>query len=239
MYMRAIAATIALALATMSAPSVVSAQDMPPPSGAGEPVVDINPSPDATVLASETAAQVTNWVTASRDNGELPFIVVDKVAAEVFVFDSQGQLLGATAALLGVTPGDDSAIGVGDRELSEISPEDRTTPAGRFVASIGVARGNHKVLWVDYATSISLHAVVTAKKKERRLERLNSPTADDNRITYGCINVPADFFAKIVRPAFDGTSGIVYIIPESKQLKDVFLTFQPQSQTSQLSEVAH
>ena len=104
--------------------------------------------------------QVTNWVIASGDNGGVPFMVIDKVAAKVFVFDAEGQLLGITPALIGVTPGDESAPGVGDRELSAIKLEDRTTPAGRFVAKFGTASGNRKVLWVDYSTALSLHAVV-------------------------------------------------------------------------------
>ena len=157
-------------------------------------------------------------------------MVIDKVAAKVFLFDAQGQLVGATPALFGITAGDESAAGVGDRELSDIKPEDRTTPAGRFVAKFGRASGNRNVLWVDYATSISLHPVVTTNKKERRLQRLRSTTADDNRITYGCINVPAKFYQDIVRPLFTGTSGIVYILPESKYLFEVFPAFRPDLQ---------
>ena len=106
-----------------------------------------------------------------------------------------------------------SSPGVGDRELSDIKPEDRTTPAGRFVAKFGTASGNRKVLWVDYATAISLHPVVTRNKKERRLQRLKSPSPEDNRITYGCINVPAEFYAKVVRRLFKDATGVVYILP--------------------------
>lgn len=179
---------------------------------------------------SEAAAVVTNWITASGDNGGLPFMVIDKIAAKVFLFDQRGELVGATPALLGITPGDDSAAGVGDRELSDIKPEDRTTPAGRFVAKFGRASGNRNVLWVDYATSISLHAVVTHNKKERRLQRLRSPTSKDNRITFGCINVPTQFYNDVVQPLFKDTIGIVYILPESKYLFEVFPAFRPDLQ---------
>jgi hypothetical protein len=188
---------------------------------------------------SETAALVTNWITATGDNGGLPFMVIDKIAAQVFLFDAHGQLVGTTPALLGITPGDDSAPGVGDRELSDIKPEDRTTPAGRFVAKFGRASGNRNVLWVDYATAISLHAVITTHKKERRLERLRSRTADDNRITYGCINVPAKFYQDVVRPLFADTSGIVYILPESKYLFEVFPAFRPDLKPASHAEAWH
>lgn len=175
---------------------------------------------------SVDVARVTQWVVTSRDNGDLPFMVIDKVGAEVFVFDAGGQFLGKTPALLGSTAGDESSPGVGDRELSEISPEERTTPAGRFVAKFGFARGHERVLWVDYATSISLHPVVTGNKREQRLRRLKSPTPEDNRITYGCINVPKTFYTKVVRPLFKDTTGVVYILPETKPLTEVFLAFR-------------
>ncbi len=159
-------------------------------------------------------------------------MVIDKVAAEVVVLDSQGQRLGATAVLLGLSPGDESSPGVGDRMLSAIRPEERTTPAGRFVAKLGIASGNRKVLWVDYGTAISLHPVVTGNKKERRLQRLKSPSPEDNRITYGCINVPTPFYAKVVRPLFKEAAIVVYILPEFKPLNEVFPAFQAPGQSS-------
>jgi hypothetical protein len=225
---RATTAWLALALGGIALPAGAATQHE-----SGGKKVDVVEGP------SETAALVTNWITASGDNGGLPFMVIDKIAAKVFLFDAQGQLVGAAPALLGITSGDDSAPGVGDRELSNIKPEDRTTPAGRFVAKFGRASGNRNVLWVDYATSISLHPVVTTNKKERRLQRLRSPSADDNRITYGCINVPAKFYQGVVRPLFTDTSGIVYILPESKYLFEVFPSFRPNAQPVSHSEAWH
>lgn len=191
---------------------------------------------DAAETPSGTAAIVTNWITATGDNGGLPFMVIDKVAAMVFLFDAEGQFIGSTPALFGITAGDNSATGVGDRELSDIKPEDRTTPAGRFVAKFGLATGNRNVLWVDYETSISLHPVITTNKKERRLQRLRSPSAGDNRITFGCINVPSGFYEDIVRPLFADTSGIVYILPEHKYLFEVFPAFRPDARPASHAE---
>jgi hypothetical protein len=233
---RAVAASFALALGSVALPvalpSVAAAQESPN-GNAAVPLEHADAVADLVQLSSQAVAQVTNWVTASGDNNGLPYMVIDKVAAEVFVFDAQGQFLAATPALLGITPGDESSPGVGDRELSAISPQDRTTPAGRFVAKFGRASGHRKVLWVDYATAISLHPVVTRNRKERRLQRLKSPSAEDNRITYGCINVPASFYAKVVRPLFKETTGVVYILPETKPLNAVFLAFQAQEPSGQ------
>jgi hypothetical protein len=48
-----------------------------------------------------------------------------------------------------------------------------------------------------------------------------SPAIDDNRITFGCINVPVAFYAK-VRPLFLRKGGYVYILPDTKLLEEVF-----------------
>ena len=176
--------------------------------------------------SSEAALQMSEWVTASENNGGRPFIVIDKFAAAVFVFDPEGQFLGETPALLGIAMGDESTPGSGERELSEMGPQEKTTPAGRFAAHIGAARGGHRVLWVDYATSVALHPVVTGNRRERRLQRLRSRAPDDNRITFGCINVPARFYADFIQPLFREAGGIVYILPEITPVEEVFPNFR-------------
>ena len=152
----------------------------------------------------------------------MPYIVIDKQQAALFLFDRKGKFLGQTPVLLGVGVGDDSTPGVGAKTLSEIGPAERTTPAGRFLAKFGLAVGGSKVLWVDYATSVALHAVITTHPKERRVERLKSPTPDDNRISFGCINVGTPFYSGKIRPLFAGKGGVVYIMPDTKTLDEVF-----------------
>jgi len=164
--------------------------------------------------ASGDARKLAAWVIETGDHQGMPFLIVDKAGATVLAFDPQGLLLGSAPALLGMAKGDDSPPGIGDRKLSTISPAERVTPAGRFVAALGENLGGKDVLWVDYDAAISLHPVATANPTERRLERLATPSASDNRISYGCINVPVDFFETMVLPLFKNTTGIVYILPE-------------------------
>lgn len=182
---------------------------------------------DGAEAPPDTSVQVADWVVASGDNRGLPFMIIDKVAALVLVYSADGEFRGVAPALLGSARGDDSAPGVGDRELSGIPPEERTTPAGRFLAGFGPAVGGKHVLWVDYATAVSLHPVVTASRKEKRLKRLQSPSPEDNRITFGCINVSPAFYKDVVRPAFSGTNGVVYILPEATPLDQALPSFQP------------
>ena len=49
-----------------------------------------------------------------------------------------------------------------------------------------------------------------------------TPTIDDNRISYGCINIPADFFDAYVRPAYARRNAVVYVLPEVRPLTEVF-----------------
>lgn len=175
--------------------------------------------------ASREARHVADWVVDSNDSRGLPFAIVDKAQAKVFMFDANGQLRGAAPALLGLARGDNAVPGIGHRPLSSIRPEERTTPAGRFVAALDRNIQGKEILWVDYETAISMHPVVTAIPAERRAQRLATPTPLDNRISYGCINVPAQFFERVVRPAFTGTDGVVYVLPETKSAREIFSSY--------------
>jgi hypothetical protein len=172
--------------------------------------------------ASPEARLVANWVVDSSNNGGLPFVILDKRQAKLFVFYADGRLRGASAALIGLAVGDHSVPGIGQRKLSAIRPEERTTPAGRFVAALDRNLKGHEILWVDYDAAISLHPVITSNAKERRAQRLASPSPLDKRISYGCINVPADFFYQVISAAFAGTNGIVYVLPETVPVKAFF-----------------
>jgi hypothetical protein len=75
---------------------------------------------------------------------------------------------------------------------------------------------------VDYEQAISLHPVRSLNPQERRLERLASASLQDKRISYGCINVPTQFWHAVVLPAFRNTRGVVYVLPDSRPLSSVF-----------------
>lgn len=194
---------------------------------AGNSLADVGPDSGgpgrvAAADASTATGQVTAWVLETADNQGLPFLIVDKINARVLAFDREGRLLGTAPVLLGLAHGDISPPGIGDRPLAGIAPQERITPAGRFLASIGRNLGGKSILWIDYAAALSLHPVITTRAADRRLQRLATDTALDNRISYGCINVPATFYDEVVRPSFNGTAGVVYILPEHLTLPEVF-----------------
>ncbi|MEN6615485.1 MAG: hypothetical protein ABFD12_02925 [Syntrophorhabdus sp.] len=171
------------------------------------------------------AQKFADWVVDSGDNNHLPFVIVDKKDAKVFVFDPDGKIVGSSAALLGIAHGDDSSPGIGTRSLREIRRKERTTPAGRFVGTLGYNTDGKDVLWVDYDNAVSLHRVITDEPRERRLQRLATSTPLDNRISYGCINVPKKFYEDVIRPVFNDTSGVIYILPETRPAGDIFESY--------------
>ncbi len=175
-----------------------------------------------TRVLTADAAELFDWVALSGDSGGLPFMVIDKRQAHLWVFDRSGKLQGDAPVLLGVARGDDTAPGIGDKKLSEIKPEERTTPAGRFLAEVGMNARGEDVVWIDYDAAVSMHRVLTTNAKEQRARRLETPTPSDNRVSYGCVNVPTAFFENVVRATVNGGNSVVYVLPESRSLRSVF-----------------
>ena len=217
-----------LATAVLRAPPPHPAIAATAPAGAG--LTAAKPQPQRSTRyadfgseASGPAARyVADWVADSNDHAGTDFIVVDKSAAKVYVFDAQARLRAATPVLLGSARGDDTVPGIGSRPIDDVQPHERTTPAGRFVAERGRNASGEDVVWVDYDAAVSMHRVRSTVEAERRLQRLATPTIADNRISYGCINMPVAFYEANVRPIFQAQRAIVYVLPETKSAQQVF-----------------
>jgi hypothetical protein len=171
----------------------------------------------------DDARRLADWIERTGDNGQRPFYVVDKRNARLHVFDANARLVATSPVLLGLARGDESVPGIGERKMSEIRPHERTTPAGRFIGERGRNHTGETIVWVDYDAAVSMHRVRANDKRERRLERLASATIADNRISYGCINVPAAFYDAHVWPVFaQRRTAMVYVLPETRALESVF-----------------
>jgi len=162
------------------------------------------------------------WTLAAGDARGKSFIIVDKKDARVWVFAPDGRLKADAPALVGSAIGDDSVPGIGDKPIPEVLPEERTTPAGRFVAEMGMDTRNEDVVWVSYELAVSMHRVLTSNPTEHRLERLATPTPADNRISWGCINLPKEFYEQVVAPTVRTTGAIIYVLPETRPMQQVF-----------------
>jgi hypothetical protein len=186
-------------------------------------------------VASAEARQMADWVVDSGDNKNMPFVILDKKEAKVYVFHAHGGLRGAAPVLLGITVGDDSFPGVGNKPLREVKPEEKTTPAGRFLAASDKNNHGADIVWIDYESSVSLHAVVKGTPAERRAERLASPLPSERRISFGCVNVPANFFKTALHASFKKSDGIVYVLPETRSVNQVFASFYDVNQKEKLA----
>lgn len=175
-----------------------------------------------TTAVSDDARAVAEHVVREGDHGGRAFAIVDKAEATLLIFEPNGRLSGASPILLGLAHGDDSVPGIGERPIPLISPKERTTPAGRFIAEAGQNTKGEQIVWVDYDAAVSMHAVRPLVAAERRLERLASPDPAERRISYGCINVPKEFFRTVAQPAFSSPGGVIYVLPETRPWRSLF-----------------
>ena len=176
----------------------------------------------AGLTPTDDVRQLANWTVFTGDHQGKAFVIVDKKDARVWLFDRAGHLKANSPALLGSAIGDDNAPGIGDKPIAQVLPEERTTPAGRYVAEMGMDTRGEDVVWVDYDAAVSMHRVLTTNPEEHRLERLASPGADDNRISYGCINLPRDFYETALAPTVRDAGAIIYVLPETRPAQQVF-----------------
>ena len=164
--------------------------------------------PDVSKQASDTI----NWVVQKKDHRDKNFVVADKDAGKIYVVSTSGKILNTQNAIFGRGKGNTNA--------------DFNTPSGRFflhkVTKEHLSKKNQKI----YGDSLlTLHNPETGKalvqpsggyvamhrvlNKEGRLNALSTPTASDNYISFGCINVPTAFYDSAV----DGLdNAMVYVL---------------------------
>jgi hypothetical protein len=173
--------------------------------------------------ASVDVRRVANWVADSRDNGARSFVILDKPQARIYLFGPDAHLRAAATALLGSARGDDTVPGVGDKPLKDVKPEEKTTPAGRFIAEVGESSSRGEdVIWVDYQAAVSMHRII---KVPERLKAMATPDVSDNRMSFGCINLPDAFYEGQLRPAIDREGMVVYVLPETRPIEKTFTSF--------------
>ncbi len=172
---------------------------------------------------SRDARFVADWVADSGDNGGVDFVIVDKQQATGYVFDARAHLRASAPVLIGAALGDALAPGTTSLPWADVPPQDRATPAGRFVAQRGHDETGQDVIWIDYDAGIAMHRVITTVPQEHRLERLATKSVTDNRISYGCINVPAAFYDAYIQPVFATHPAVVYVLPDTLPVRQVFV----------------
>jgi hypothetical protein len=181
------------------------------------------------LAARQDVVDVANW--RLRAGIEKPFMVVDKVGGLTYAFDANGVLLAKTPALYGKSGLDTMTSESENRQVSEMVDSDKITPAGVFAAEgvDSLAYGKAVRFKQQASGDLLIHTVYLGNPSENRLGRLASATSADNRISYGCVNVPMDFAKDVLAKHFSGSSEVL-VLPEQASMAETFPTMGDQSQ---------
>lgn len=160
-------------------------------------------------------------VVRAGDAGGRSFAVIDKPSATLMVFDGQGQLIARSPVLVGQAAGDVAPADIGTRPLSKVKRHEKVTSAGRYITEAGRNHKGEDIVWLDYNQALSMHRVRNVRG-EARPHRLATPTIADNRISFGCVNIPPSFYDRYIAPNFSRQPGVVYVLPETQPTASVF-----------------
>lgn len=158
------------------------------------------------VVMSSAAKASLDHIIDTNDNGGRPFVIADKKAGKLYLMNADGKVVDTTPALFGKTPSDSAktsgVTGAGKYDLKY--NRDARLPSGYAGSVQSFDTGAN-------GEQFAIHRVIDVKGQNRQ-SRLDSKTARDNRITLGCINVPAEFYDQHL----DNELGaVLYVLPET------------------------
>ena len=145
------------------------------------------------------------------------FMVADKPNGMLHIFKEDGSHALSDPTLYGKDTGDVLAA------VSSLEGGAKTTPAGKFTlkARASTYAGGQELILVeskDYTGYIAIHAADTSTPSENRLGRLDTPTAADNRVSYGCINTKHDTFVNEIAPNIANLDGgMIFVLPDAQE----------------------
>jgi hypothetical protein len=145
------------------------------------------------------------------------FMVADKPNGMLHIFKEDGSHALSDPTLYGKDTGDVMEA------VSSLKGGAKITPAGKFTlkARPSTYAGGQELILVeskDYTGYIAIHAADTSDASENRLGRLNTPTAADNRVSYGCINTKHDTFINEIAPNIANLDGgMVFVVPDAQE----------------------
>jgi hypothetical protein len=172
--------------------------------------------------APPDVVHVANWVSYTHNAKKKAFVLIDKKMARMYVFDPKGKLKSHAPVLLGKAVGDHTVPGIGNKPLSQIKEDEKTTPAGRFLVQPGRNTHGDDILWIDYNSAVSMHRLRKVAEEEKRFERMATEEHEDNRISNGCVNVPHAFYNTVLKPTVMKYGAYVYVLPETRSPQQQF-----------------
>lgn len=145
------------------------------------------------------------------------FMVADKPNGMLHIFKEDGSHALSDPTLYGKDKGD-----VLDK-VSSLEGGPKITPAGKFTLKESPSEYAGKTALIlvesqDYTGFIAVHAADVSTPSERRLERLETPTTADNRISYGCINTKHGTFINEIKPHINELDGgLIFVLPDATE----------------------
>jgi hypothetical protein len=179
------------------------------------------------------------------------FFIADKPNGMIHAFAGNGSYMVSAPSLYGKAAGDVLTETRTQAEgVASVKDSDRITPAGVYRMGAGKSSkytGGY-VLYLNNPETgaavganeagggaiVAVHSVFTTSGTENRQGRLDTATASDNKISFGCINTAEDFFLDSVLPnidSFDG--GMVFIMPDDASKTGQYFTGEQQQKQQQ------
>ena len=165
----------------------------------------------------------------SEINNKKPFVLVDKPTATVYIYNSSGVLIKDFPCILGKNIGDE--LNTADTN-SEIPTNAYTTP-GRYTLSSNVSSEykntyHNRILKLNNSNGLAIHEIYP-EELEKRTNAINSKTIDDNRLSWGCINIISENYDKYIAPYI--TDNSVIIITRDFQENDLVKNTKNENQS--------
>lgn len=167
---------------------------------------------------------LANWVVATKAHQGRAFIVADKPGGKLYAFDANGAVIGDAPALYGASMKDRLTPEQLSKPIEKMTADEKVTPAGQWTVTLNQDRDYEWTLDFEGGNGLAIHSVYLGAPSENRLARLASPSAADNFISWGCINVPADFEKSVLRQNFANRAGHgLFILPvQTETITDTF-----------------
>ena len=162
------------------------------------------------------------------------FMVADKPNGMMHIFKEDGSHALSDPTLYGKDKGDVMEA------VSSLEGGAKITPAGKFTLKSMKSEyaGKQMLVLVESKDStgyIAIHAADVSTPSENRLGRLDTPTAEDNRVSYGCINTKHDTFVNKIVPNIDSLDGgLIFVLPETAEATAEM--FKPETKVAERTE---
>lgn len=145
-------------------------------------------------------------------NNKQNYLIVDKTQTLMYVIGGDGKMISKFPVLLGATKGELTNLADPD---SNTAGEYATTPAGKYTLSrkgLSVTEEDlklydGKIISMNGGHGLAIH-ITYPLEIASRTKALESQTPNDNRISWGCINISKEMWIKYIQDNFKGTESI-------------------------------